>query len=371
MPKLIYANAKNSDMFYATSASAHDAFFYLEKNGKKYVFLDQREWGFFKEKNKRTELELVLLDPLLQQAAKDKNKTALVNRLALLLLKQYGLFREKIIVPTSFPLDMADFLRKKGIKLVPQNPLFPERLQKTKVEAGQVRENMRRLCRVFDRVEEILSASKIKRTEVWHKNKPLTSELLKQEIGMALEQEGLDDVEGMIVSSGRQAAMPHHSGAGVLLANEAIICDIFPQSRENRYFADMTRTYVKGKPSVQLKKMFLAVQEAQKKAIAAVRPGVRARDVHAVCVKVFLTHGFAVGERGFVHGTGHGLGIDIHEDPYLNQHSAAVLEAGNIFSIEPGLYYPEWGGVRIEDLVLVTKNGRENLTKYPSRFIFP
>lgn len=369
MPKMIFANAKNSDMFYATKASAHDPFFYLDDGRKKCIFLDHRELGVFQDKNKNVEIEAVLLDPLLADAMKDKNKTSLSNKLALLILKKYKLGGGKILVPTSFPLDMADFLRAKGVKISPQSSFFPERIIKTKVEVEYVRENMRRLCKAFDRVEEILMQSRIKGDEIKFKNKTLTSEILKHEIELVLMREGLNDTEGMIVSCGTQAAIPHHSGTGVLRPNQTIICDIFPQSRVNHYFGDMTRTYVKGEPSIEVKKMYAAVLEAQEKALLAIRPGKSGREIYQLCVDIFLARGFHVGDRGFVHGTGHGLGIDIHEDPYLNKYSEDLLEEGNIFSIEPGLYYPEFGGVRIEDLVVVTKKGSENLTKYHKQYI--
>ncbi len=366
---MIFANAKNSDMFYATSASAHDPFFYLDDGRKKYIFLDHRELGVFKEKNKNVEIEAVLLDPLLSDAMKDKNKTTLSNKLALLLLKKYKLVGKKILVPTSFPLDMADFLRTKGVKIFPQSSFFPERTRKTKVEVEYVRENIRRLCKAFDRIEEILKQSKIRNNEIRYKNKALTSESLKYEIELVLMREGLNDIEGMIVSCGAQAAMPHHSGTGILRPNETIICDIFPESKVNHYFSDMTRTYVKGTPSAEVRKMYAAVLEAQEKALLAIRPGKSGREIYQLCVDIFLKRGFHAGDRGFMHSTGHGLGIDIHEDPYLNNYSEDLLEEGNIFSIEPGLYYPEFGGVRIEDLTVVTKNGSENLTKHHKKYI--
>lgn len=369
MPKLIYASVKNSDMFYATKASAHDPFFYLDTDDKKYVFLDHRELEVFKEKNKNPKIEAVLLNPLLSEASKNKTKTTQANKLALLLLKKYKLIGKKIFVPNSFPLDMADFLRAKGVKLIPQNPFFLERENKTTEEVENVRENMRRLCKAFDHIEKVLKESKIKGDEIKYKNKTLTSEILKKEVELILLQQDLMNVAGMIISCGAQAAIPHHEGAGILRPNQTIICDIFPVSKTNNYFCDMTRTYVKGTPSKEVKNIYKAVLEAQESAISAIRSGKTGKEIYQLCVDIFLARGFHAGDRGFVHGTGHGLGIDLHEDPYLNKFSQATLEEGNIFSIEPGLYYPEIGGVRIEDLVVVTKNGCENLTKHHKKYI--
>ena len=130
----------------------------------------------------------------------------------------------------------------------------------------------------------------------------------------------------------------------------------------------MTRTYVKGAPSEKLQKMYDAVREAQEAGIEAIKPGVSTKDVHALVSGVFIKAGFEVGTKGFVHGTGHGLGLDIHEDPRINDRSDIVLMQGHVVTVEPGLYYPELGGVRIEDVVCVTENGCRNLTNYPKIF---
>lgn len=361
---MIFASSnKDSDMFYATKVGIHDPFFYLDTGKRQYVFLDHREIEVFREKNKNNLIEAVLLNPFLAQAGSDSGK------LARLLLKEYGMLKNKIKVPTNFPLDMADYLRKYEIKIIPQKSLFPERESKNKIEIDFVRENTQRLCRAFDRVEEILKQSNIKKDEIKYKNKTLTSEFLKKEIELTLLENNLFDTEGMIVSCGAQSAIPHHNGSGILRPNQPIICDIFPKSRENNYYSDMTRTYVKGQASEEIKNMYVAVLEAQEKAISSVKPGVTGREIYQICVNIFLKKGFHVGDKGFVHGTGHGLGLEIHEEPYLNKYSQAVLREGQIFSIEPGLYYPEIGGVRIEDLVVVTKNGCENLTKQHKKYL--
>jgi len=182
-------------------------------------------------------------------------------------------------------------------------------------------------------------------------------------------EEDLLNVEGIIISCGPHAAIPHHRGSGPLRPNETIICDIFPRYRGNHYFADMTRTYVKGAPSPELKKLYAAVFEAQTKAIAMVRPGIRFADVHEKCVEIFAKRGYHSGNKGFIHGTGHGLGLDIHEAPYVSKGQTGVFEEGHVVTIEPGLYYPKLGGVRLEDVVWVTKNGCENLTNYPKNFV--
>jgi Xaa-Pro aminopeptidase len=131
----------------------------------------------------------------------------------------------------------------------------------------------------------------------------------------------------------------------------------------------MTRTYSKGKPSEKVQKIYKTVLKAQETAIKKIKPGIKASEIHQVCVDIFLKAGYDVGNKGFVHNTGHGIGIDIHEKPYLSKSSEDVLRKGMIFTVEPGLYYSGLGGVRIEDDVLVTEKGCENLTNYPKQFI--
>ena len=182
---------------------------------------------------------------------------------------------------------------------------------------------------------------------------------------------GMEDVEGMIISSGVQASMPHHKGSGPLHAHKPLVCDLFFRSRSNRYFADMTRTYVKGTPSDDVRKMHMAVAAAQMAAFAQIRPGVAAADVHAAAAQEITDAGFDVGEQGFIHGLGHGLGLQLHELPNVGPNSKDILEAGHVITVEPGLYYKEHGGVRLEDVVVVTEHGFENLTDYDSELVVP
>jgi len=370
MPKVMYASSgHDSDMFYAVRVEIPDPFFYIDTGAKKYVFLDHREYGVFQEHNNNKDIELVLLNPLIEEAAKRTENTTTVNKLALLLFERYGLMKEKIEVPATFPLDIADFLRSRGVILVPTRALYPERLKKTKEEAGAIREALRRTHTAFRAIEEMLRSSTIHGNEIIREGTVLTSEYVKAHVEQVMLKEDLLNVEGLIISCGAHAAIPHHPGSGLLRPNQTIICDIFPRYRANFYFADMTRTYVKGAPSPEAKKMYEAVLRAQTEAIAMIRPGVRCAAPHEKCVEIFLKQGFHVGDKGFTHGTGHGLGLDVHELPYVAKGREGVFEEGHVVTVEPGLYYPEWGGVRIEDVVLVTKDGCENLTNYPKEFV--
>jgi len=364
MPKVHYASGHDSNMLYVVGMHITDAFFLIEKEDKKYVFLDHREYGTFKEQNTNPAIELVLVD-----AAQQKSLSP--NELALHLFKKYDLLAGLVSVPKNFPLDMADFLRANGTQLEVLEPFRPERLKKTQAEIEMIRESLKRTHSAFAYIEEVLRETSIKDDTLIYKGIVLTSEYVKSEVDRVLLEKDMSNVEGLIVSCGEHAAIPHHGGRGPLRPHQTIVCDIFPRRRSNGYFADMTRTYVKGEPPQKIRDMYEAVLRSQEVGFEKIRPGAIGGDVHRVCAQALLDRGFDVGDKGFTHGTGHGLGLDIHELPYINATSKTALEPGHVVSVEPGLYYSEWGGVRIEDIVVVTETGCENLTDYHKNYIIP
>ena len=206
-----------------------------------------------------------------------------------------------------------------------------------------------------------------------HDGAVLTSERVKAEIERTLLDHGcaLDET---IVAGGRQAADPHDRGSGPLRANEAIVIDVFPRSKTTKYNADMTRTFCVGEPSTELRDRYELTEAALAAALEAVGPGVTGEEVHAAACEVYEDAGHATfrtdpdTETGFIHSTGHGIGLDVHELPRLAT-GGGELEPGHVVTVEPGLYDPAVGGVRIEDLVVVTEDGHENLTNYPIEFV--
>lgn len=181
--------------------------------------------------------------------------------------------------------------------------------------------------------------------------------------------------EGHIVSGGIKSSEPHEVGSGPLLPGEPIVIDIYPRSKKTGYYADMSRTVCIGKPSSALQSMYNTVLEAQQTAIACVAPGVLCREVHQAAVWVFESAGYTTSGKGtefefregFVHSVGHGVGKEIHERPHISARSEEVLEVGDVITIEPGLYYTNIGGVRLEDLLVVTEKGCQNLTTFPKQ----
>lgn len=182
----------------------------------------------------------------------------------------------------------------------------------------------------------------------------------------ALRNEGSDgEAFPTIVASGPNAAKPHHApGDRRIAQGEPVIIDM--GARHRGYCGDLTRTIWLGQPPPQLGTMYRLVLDAQAAAIAIVRAGIDAPVVDRTARDVFAAAGMA---ESFLHSVGHGLGLRVHEAPWLNQASSDILESGNVVTIEPGLYVPEWGGVRIEDVLLVEEHGARNLTGAPKRAV--
>lgn len=370
MAKAHYASTGNSDMFYAVGARIADPFFLIEKDGERTIFLNALEIGAFKEKN-RGGLEVKPLEPLQNKARAIPGDGNGLQKLAYAIFEECGLLKTPIEVSRRFPLDVADYLRSRGVGLNVAAPFMPERAKKSSQEIAHIRTALGVTCDAFKLIEKILSDSKIAGDSLLYNGEVLTSEFLKREVDAFFYENQMEDTEGMIISSGKQASMPHHKGSGPIFPHQTIVCDLFPRHRESGYFADMTRTYAKGSPSPQVSEMYDAVKKAQDKAFELIRPGAKAKDIHNAAAQVIKDAGFDVGEKGFIHSLGHGLGLDLHERPNIGANSDDTLEAGNVITIEPGLYYAELGGVRLEDVVAVTGGGFENLMNYPRDFVIP
>jgi Xaa-Pro aminopeptidase len=172
-----------------------------------------------------------------------------------------------------------------------------------------------------------------------------------------------------ICAPGDQAVDPHEAGHGPIRAHQPVVMDIFPRSEKTGYFGDLTRTVVRGRASAALREVYELVHEGVRLGHRRVRPGADGQKIHAEIEALFVSRGYTTGVRdgrmqGFFHGTGHGLGLQIHEAPSIGKR-VSRLRAGHVVTVEPGLYYLGIGGVRIEDVALVTPTGSRNLTKVP------
>lgn len=276
-------------------------------------------------------------------------------------------------VAPDFPLQVARRLEKQRIRVVVGGVLFPQRAVKTEREVACLRQSQRAAVKAMKHAISVVRRSRIQRdgTLSWRR-KTLTSERLHLEIRRVLLDENCS-APMIIAAGGAQGADPHEVGHGPLRGNEPIVIDIFPRHNAHGYWGDITRTVVKGRPTEEARRMYRAVNAAQRKALQMVRPGIDAAKIHTAVAGVFDDRGFATGEAdgtmfGFFHGTGHGVGLEIHEAPNVAR-TTVRLRAGHVITIEPGLYYPETGGVRIEDTVVVTKDGCRALASCSKQFV--
>ena len=368
MNRLIYADSGSSaDIYYATRFFAPDPFLYFTVGKKSCVVLSDLELD---RGRRQARVDRVLsLSMYRDELAKKIRRRPNIEETVLHILKAHRIKTAE--VPPDFPFKLADFLIKSGVKLaIPPGGFFPQRFRKTASEVRQIQRALRVTEMLLDRAREILKRSKAgPGGKLRWAGSALTSERLRMEIQMAALRMGAC-ADMPIVAGGVQACDPHERGSGPLKANELIIVDIFPQLADTRYWGDMTRTFLKGRALPGQRRLFETVRLAQEEAIRAIRAGVPAGKVHHDVEQFFGKRGFLTGEirgrrQGFFHGTGHGLGLEIHEAPGMGQGSPHRLEAGNVVTVEPGLYYPDIGGIRIEDVVLVTRTGCRKLSRFP------
>lgn len=271
-------------------------------------------------------------------------------------------------VPSWTEAALVDFLRKQKIRVfVARTDFFPRRSIKAADEIRAIIRGQRQAEAGMRRAWEVLRAARLgrKRTLQWN-GSTLTSEVLRGEIDAAVVRAGGLPAR-TIVAGGDQACDPHDGGHGPLRAHEAIILDIFPRDQESGYFGDLTRTVVRGRAPEALRKQYDTVLRGQKSVLRQLRAGADGARIHAALQESFARAGYPTEQRhgrwvGFFHGTGHSLGLEIHEPPRF---SAGKFKVGQVMTVEPGLYYPGVGGVRIEDLVVIERDGVRNLTRVP------
>jgi Xaa-Pro aminopeptidase len=300
-----------------------------------------------------------------KKAHPEEGKAGLAT-LAVFLLRKLGV--AKVEVPGTFPLLYAEVLRRAGIAVVPcAGFFFPEREIKTPDEVKHITRAQRQAEVGMRRGWEVLRASRAGRDgKLRWGNAVLTSDCLRAEIDSAVLRAGGIPAD-TIVAGGVQACDPHERGSGPLKKGETIILDIFPRDAKSGYYGDLTRTVVKGRATEAARRLYQTVLAGQKKALKEMGAGVDGGGLHRSLQEDFAKKGYPTCQRkgrwvGFFHGTGHCLGLELHEPPRF---AAGPLKAGQVITVEPGLYDPEIGGVRIEDLVWVRPKGIQNLTRIP------
>jgi len=367
--KFIYDTAERCpDLYYACKFSAPDPFIFIETRGKKYLVMSDLEIDRTKKQAKGC--KVLSLSKFTAKAAKKSKTPSLLDTLNEIFK---SLKVKKLEMPPASPFSLVDGLRKRGYKIQSgSTPFYPKRLQKT---ADEKKALIRAQKAVFDMMalaEKTLRACKIRNNKLYYKGKVLTCEALREMIHFELMRRNFIAPESTIVACGADTIDPHNFGKGPLRPHQAIIVDIFPKSIDSLFWGDATRTFCVGKAPERLKKLYNAVKAGQEYALKNIKAGVNGRKIHETILKMFKERGFNTGEiggrmQGFFHSTGHGIGLELHESPIRVGPVDQTLKAGMCTSVEPGLYYKGLGGVRIEDIVIVTKTGCQVLAGYPKR----
>ena len=363
---IVAASETDADMLYATRFFAPDPFIFLQRNGKRTLVLSDLEIGRGRRQAKAD--EFVSFNQLEREVQGKSKKAPPYEKVLSHFLRKRGV--RSTIVPANFPLGYAQELAANKIRLRATNGLFwPERETKSEKEIEMIGRALRITEIGLKRAIEVLARSTITRgKQLRWSGKTLTSEMLRTEIDTAILRAG-GTPTGTIVAGGDQACDPHERGFGPLYANSLIILDVFPRDAKTGYFGDMTRTVLRGRASEAQRKLWETVKAGQALALKKIKAGVDGMAIHKAIQNLFRERGFPTEVRkgknvGFFHGTGHGLGLEIHEYPRLQK---GTLKGRQVLTVEPGLYYPGLGGVRHEDVVVVTKTGCKILSRFPKK----
>ena len=367
---LIAESEQGADMLHATGFRAPDAFVYLQSRGRTAILLSDLEYD--RGRREARVDEVVSSSELEKRLARKSGTKPSSLEVTAAFLKARGGTRP--LVPSDFPLGLARELEGHGIMVEPVAGMFrPERQIKTPEEVRLMTRATRITECGMERAFEVLRASSIGKSRVlrWG-GAVLTSERLRIEIESAILRAGGIPAGNSIVACGEQACDPHERGHGPLRGNELIILDLFPRDAVSGYYGDLTRTVVRGKATEAQTRLWEICLLGQKLALGSLRAAADGGAIHREVTQFFTDNGYptervgvakdGTGGRwsGFFHGTGHGLGLDLHEAPRFG---AGKLKAGQVFTIEPGLYIPGVGGVRHEDVALITTKGHKLISR--------
>lgn len=362
---MIAASEADANLLFATSFLAGSPFIFLQIDGRKTLVISDLELGRAQAEARVDEiLSLTEIERDLKSKGIELPHPADV---AYEILCRRGV--REVTVPVNFGVELADRLREKGVHLRwKEEPFFEERTIKTAREVEAIEQTQRCAEEALDAAIQLLREASIDGSGILHQGRPVTAELLKRVIAMALIERNCT-VKDPIVACGDQGCLPHSRGSGAIIPHQSVVFDLVPCSMETGFYADLSRTVVKGKGSPELKRLYSAVLKAQEHAFSLIRDGTDGREVHAAVRQLLEEMGYTSGLRhgrmeGFFHGTGHGVGLEIHEFPRIGRRGT-ILRAGNVVTVEPGLYYFGTGAVRIEDMVVVEDKGYRNLTRYP------
>jgi Xaa-Pro aminopeptidase len=269
-------------------------------------------------------------------------------------------------VPPEFPLFVADHLRAGGVELsVDDEEFIRRRRRKSPAELDGIRRAQRAADAAMATAAELIRELRA----------GLTSEEVRDAMRAVAEEHGCELPEDVIVSHGAQSAIGHDSGSGEIAAGEPVVVDIWPRDKASRCYADMTRTFVAGggEPPEELAEYWRLTRDSLERVYADLRAGAHGRALFERSSEPYIEAGKPtqltkepgeVLEDGYFHGLGHGIGLEVHERPYMGRIGDELLE-GDVVTVEPGCYRRGFGGCRLEDLVVVTADGYELLTNFP------
>jgi Xaa-Pro aminopeptidase len=369
---MVSESVHSADMYYATGFLAHDSFIYLNSKNEKLLISDM-ELGRAKKESRVKDVLPTSGFGIMEKLRALKDIDAAYNEMIVEFLRSENI--KRIAVPYNFPVYLADIMRRDGIDVIPvKSPFRKMREVKNENEIKAIEKAQRAGEKALAEAISAIRNATVGNGVLWNNNAPLESEDIRAIIEATLLSQGCEAPD-VIVACGRGSADPHWQGEGELRAGEPIVIDFVPRSKKERYYSDMTRTVVRGTPSDEIKDMYSAVREAQQAAIKRIKAGITGNEVHNIVCDVLEARGYetargktGVFTEGFIHSTGHGVGLDIHEGPNLSE-SGKELKEGSVVTVEPGLYYKRTGGVRLEDVVVVTASGCKNLTMFKKNLV--
>jgi Xaa-Pro aminopeptidase len=363
---------RSPELRHEVPLSIPDPFLYVERDGLRHVVVVSLELPLLEQLGGYVlhPFEEFGLDELRRSSG---SQLELLSEIVVRAVTSFGV--EQALVPASFPIFTADRLRAAGVEVCPSPEEFVARRRvKSGFELAGIRRAQAAAEAGMGAARDLLRRSSAAAGGVLELDgAPLRSEQIKAAISATFTEHGCS-ADLFVVSHGEQAAIGHHAGAGEIRAGEPVVVDLWPRDNASSCWADMTRTFVVGEVDAELAEWHALCREALGRALAAVRPGVSGKELYDTVCDLFEAAGYPTQrtkadgetlERGFHHALGHGVGLEVHELPLLNLLGKEPLLAGDVLAIEPGLYRPGFGGLRLEDLVLVTGEGCENLTSFP------
>jgi len=356
-----FGSSQNPDIRYLTRFRTEDPVLYLKKPGKPGIMVvGQMEY----ERASRESIAAIvsrsesgLFDYIKEGLAPDVAYAKMISVMA----------GGRVLLPGSFPYGIGRHLSQFSEVLLDTGTVGSLRAKKSASEIRTIKAVQSATDVAMDRAVSLIRASKAKKGLLYHGGKSLTSEAVRSLMHKTLMDFGCHATD-TIVSCGKEAALPHFLGSGQLRESEPIVIDIFPVMDATGYYTDMTRTVARGEPPAEIIEMYDAVRDAQDIGMSLARPGAKGADVHQAVVDLFKERGFESNTQGFTHNLGHGVGLEVHELPTLGP-AGTELAGGNVVTVEPGLYYRETGGIRLENTGAITGRGFRSFTRFPREFI--